>query len=335
MKMTITRYGSRSLLAPNIAAAFCVLISLSCFAQSPGTYPARAVRMIVPFPPGGAVDLLARPLAQKLSERLGQNVVVDNRGGATGIIGADLAAKAAPDGYTILVDNVTGHAINPALVRTLPFNTLRDFAPVTLLGWVTNVILVHPSLPVKNVKELIALAKMQPRKLSYAHFGIGGTSHLAGELMKIMTGIDIIDVPYKGGGPAMADLLGGQIPINFATVSTALGPIRSGRVRALAVTGIKRSAAIPDIPTVAESGLRGYDVNNWYGLLSPAATPRDIVARLHDETIKAIQTRDLFERLSAQGYDLQTSTREEFAQHLRAETLKWEKVIMSSGIKIE
>ena len=314
-----------------IVLALCAL-SGAAFGQA---YPSKPLRLIVPYPPSGAADLLARPFAQKLSENLGQPIVIDNRGGANGTIGSDIAAKAAPDGYTLLLDNVTFHAINATLYKSLPYNSLRDFAHVSLVGWVDNVLVVPPSLPVKSVRELIALAKSKPGQLNYASSGAGSTSHLSGVLFNSVAAVDMVHVPYKGGAPALTDLMSGTVSSYFAGLSTALPMIKAGRLRPLAVAGSKRNAALPDVPTVAEAGLPGFEASNWYGVFVPAATPRDIVARLNAETIKTLQAGEVRERLAAQGYEIKWSTPQEFTAYLKAETAKWEKVVRASGAQAD
>ena len=321
-----------NLLTKLICGAVWCGICACAFAQS---YPSRPIRVIVPYPPSGAADIMARPIGQKLSENLGQPVLIDNRAGANGIVGSELAAKAPPDGYTVLIDNVTFHAINASLYSKLPFNTVKDFAHVSLLGWVDNVLVVHPSLPVKSVKEFIVLAKARPGQLSYASSGSGSTSHMSGELLKTLTGIDMVHIPYKGGAPALTDLVAGQVSAYFAGLSTALPMIKAGRIKPLAVTGVKRSAALRDVPTVAESGLAGFEASNWYGVFVPVATPREIVDRLNAETIKVLQSPDVRERLVSQGYEIQSSTPREFSAYLQRETNKWAKVVKASGARAE
>ena len=314
------------------ALFFLALIPLAALAQS---YPAKPIRMIAPWPPTGTVDILARTLAQKLSDNLGQTVVVENRAGANGVIGSDAVAKSAPDGYTILVDNITGHAINATMQPKMPFDSLRDFAQVSLLAWVPDGVVSLPSLPAKNMQELIALAKAKPGQITYASFGVGSSAHLAGELMKTMAGIDMLHVPYKGGQPAIADLLAGQVSIYIPVLPSVVALVKADRLRLLAVTSAKRSSALPDVPTVAESGLPGFEASNWFGLMTPAGTPAEIVARLNTETLKALQAPEVRTRLIALGCEIQSSTPQEFQALLRSETEKWAKVIKASGARIE
>ena len=313
-------------------ACLLALIASPAFAQG---YPGKPIRLIVPWPPTGTVDILARTLGQKLSENMAQSVLVENRAGANGMIGSDSAAKAPPDGYTLLVENITGHAINATLQAKMPFDSLRDFAHVSLLASVPDGVVSLPSLPAKNIQELIALAKAQPGKLTYASFGVGSSAHLAGELFKIMAGVDLLHVPYKGGQPAIADLLAGQVSIYIPVLPSVVQLTRAGRLRLLAVTGAKRSSAMPEVPTVAESGLPGFEASNWFGLMAPAGTPADIVNRLNAETAKALQAPEVREKLAALGFEIQTSTPQEFYALLRSETEKWAKVAKASGARAE
>jgi tripartite-type tricarboxylate transporter receptor subunit TctC len=304
----------------------------ACHAQA---YPGKPIRLIVPWPPTGTVDILGRTLGQKLAEQMGQPVVIDNRAGANGVIGSEAAAKAAPDGYTILVENVTGHAINATLQAKMPFDSLRDFAHVTLLAEVPDGIVSLPSLPAKNVRELIALAKARPGNLTYASFGVGSSAHLAGELFKGMAGVDLLHVPYKGGAPAIADLLAGQVSIYIPVLPSVVQLVKANRLQLLAVTGARRSSAMPDVPTVSESGLPGFEATNWFGLMTPTGTPAAIVARLNAETAKAMQSPDLREKLSGLGFEIQVSTPQVFQALLKNETEKWAKVIKASGARAE
>jgi tripartite-type tricarboxylate transporter receptor subunit TctC len=314
--------------------ALACLLALTAFPALAQNYPNRPIRLIVPWPPTGTVDILGRTLGQKLAENMAQPVLVENRAGANGIIGSETAAKSPPDGYTLVVDNVTGHAINATLQAKMPFDSLRDFAHVSLLAWVPDGIVSLPSLPAKNVQELIALAKAQPGKLTYASFGVGSSGHLAGELFKMMAGVNLLHVPYKGGGPAIADLLAGQVSIYYPVVPSVVPLVKANRLRLLAVTGAKRSSALPDVPTVAES-LPGFEASNWFGLMAPAGTPPDIVGRLNVEAHKALQAPDVREKLAALGFEIQTGTPQEFSALLRSETEKWAKVVKTSGARAE
>ena len=318
-----------------IRYALLCLLSAASFAALSQSYPAKPIRLIVPWPPTGTVDILGRTLGQKLSEQMGQPVLVENRAGANGMIGSEAAAKSAPDGYTVLVENVTGHAINTSLQSKMPFDAQRDFTHVSLLAQVPDGIVALPTLPAKNVRELIALAKAQPGKLTYASFGVGSSAHLAGELFKGMAGIDMLHVPYKGGAPAIADLLAGQVSIYIPVLPSVVQLVKANRLHLLAVTGAKRSAAMPDVPTVAESGLPGFEATNWFGLMTPAGVPAEIVTRLNAETVKAIQSPDVRDKLAGLGFDTQTSTPQEFQALLRRETEKWAKVVKASGAKAD
>ncbi len=309
-----------------------LLAALPVLAQN---YPSRPIRLIVPWPPSGAVDILTRPIGQKLSENVAQPVVIDNRPGANGIIGSDAVAKAPADGHTIVFDNITGHAINATFYSKMPFNSLRDFAHITLLAWVPNGIVCLPTLPVKNIKELIALGKARPGQLTYASFGVGSSAHLAGELFKTMAGVDMLHVPYKGGLPAITDVLAGQVSLYFPVVPSVVQLSRAGRLRLLAITGAKRASALPETPTVHESGLPGFEATNWFGVMAPAATPPDVVNKLNTELIKVLQTPDIRERLLSLAYDLQSSTPQEFSALLKTETEKWAKVVKASGAKAD
>ena len=311
------------------------LLALAASPVLPQAYPARAIRLIVPWPPTGTVDILGRTLGHKLSENLAQPVLIENRAGANGIIGSEAAAKSPPDGYTLVVDNVTGHAINATLQAKMPFDSLRDFAHVSLLASVPDGVVSLPSLPAKNIQDLIALAKAQPGKLTYASFGIGSSAHLAGELFKIMAGVDLLHIPYKGGQPAIADLLAGQVSIYIPVLPSVVQLTRAGRLRLLAVTGARRSSAMPEVPTVAESGLPGFEASNWFGLMAPAGTPPEIVNRLHAETAKVLQAPEVRERLAALGFEIQPGSPQELHALLRNETEKWAKVIKASGARAE
>ena len=313
-------------------AVILAFFSLASWAQG---YPAKPIRLIVPWPPTGTVDILGRTLGQKLSESMGQNFVVDNRGGANGMIGTEMAAKAAPDGYTLLVENITGQTINASLHDKMAFDIHRDFSPISLLAWVPNGVVCLPSLPVKNIQELIALAKAQPGKLTYASFGIGSSAHLTFELFKGMTGIDMLHVPYKGGQPAIADLLAGQVSIYIPVLPSVVQLSKAGRLRLLAVTSAKRSSAVPDVPTVAESGVPGFEASNWFAFMAPAGTPAEIVARLNSEAAKAMQAADVREQLAALGFEPQSSAPQELSAFFRKESDKWARVVKTSGARAE
>jgi tripartite-type tricarboxylate transporter receptor subunit TctC len=297
-------------------------------------YPSKTITMIVPFPAGGTTDILARPIAQKLSEKLGQQVIVDNRPGAGGTLGAGIVAKAASDGHTLLVAAVH-HTIATSLYKKLPYNFEKDLAPVTVIAFVPNVMLVNPSLPVKNVKDVIAMAKAQPGKLAYGSAGAGTTHHIAGEMFKTMAGIDIVHVPYKGGAPMMTDLIGGQVQMAFETSASAMSQIRGGKVKPLAVTTAKRSPALPDIPTIAESGIAGYELTTWYGVVAPAGTPKEIISKLQTEIANMLKTPDMKKRWEEQAAEPGGITPEEFAKIIHADTVKYAKVVKESGATVD
>lgn len=297
-------------------------------------YPNKPIRMIVGFAPGGGTDTTARAISSKLSELLGQQVIIDNRAGAAGNIATELVAKANPDGYTLLLGTIAALAINPSLYRTkLPFDSVKDFAPIVQVVDSTNILSLHPAVPVTTVKELIALAKS--KSLNYGSSGVGGTGHLAGELFDTMAGVKMTHIPYKGGGPAMVDLVGGQVQLVYATAASAVPQIKAGRIKGIAVTTIKRSALMPSIPTIAESGLPGFDANNWYGLLVPAKTPRAIVMRLNTEVTKVLAMPDVKSFLFNQGLDAAPGTPEQFGAYIKSEITKWAKVVKDSGARAD
>ena len=297
-------------------------------------YPTRPIRMIVPYPPAGGTDIVARTIVEPLAMALGQPIIVDNRGGAAGNLGTDLAAKSAPDGYTILF-TLSSHTINPKLYEKLPFDVEKDFIPVSLAAYIPQILVANPAVPANNIKELIALAKSQPGKLNYASVGIGSPGHIAGELFKLKTGIDMVHVPYKGGGPAVTDTLGGQVQLLFVSMPAALQYIRSGRLKAIAVTSDKRSTAAPDVPTIAESGVPDYVVNSWYGALVPAKTSPAIVSKLQAAFARVLQTPEVRDRLFAQGAEATSSTSGEFERLIHDELKQWEFVIREARIKPE
>lgn len=320
-----------------LVSAAALLACAHAIAQSDkgaAEYPNRPLRFVVPFLAGGPSDVLARTLGQKMVQDWGQPVVIDNRAGAAGIIGADLVAKSAPDGYTLLMAQV-GDTISMSLYSKLPYNFERDFTPITLVGLTPFILVVHPALAAKNVPELIALAKAKPGALTFASGGTGVASHLAGELFKSTAGIDIVHVPYKGQAPATADLLGGQVSFMFNNPITALPHIKAGKLRALAVSTAKRFPGLPDVPTVAESGLPGFDVGFWLGTLAPAGTPRAVIAKLNAEMVKILRMPDVGERLAALGVEVVGSSPEEFARVIRADVVKWGKVVRDSGAKAD
>jgi tripartite-type tricarboxylate transporter receptor subunit TctC len=308
------------------------LLSTTAGAQQ---YPAKGIRLVVGFPPGGGTDIVTRLVGQKLTEAWGQQVIVDNRPGATGMIAANAIAKAPPDGYTLLTAHVNSQAIAPSIVAKPLYDPLGDFAYVSYLGYSPNVLVVHPSTPAKTLKELIALAKARPGQLTYASPGVGSTNHLAGEMLHIGAGIDIVHVPYKGSAPAIIDLLGGQVVMNFDTVSSTIAYIKSGRMRALAVTTSKRDPLLPNVPTVRESGFRDFEVTNWYGIAAPAGTPREIVTKLNAEINRILQLPDITSKLDELAVRRTAMTPEQFTDFVRAENEKYRKVAKESGVRME
>ncbi|HET6491458.1 MAG TPA: tripartite tricarboxylate transporter substrate binding protein [Burkholderiales bacterium] len=317
--------------------AACIL-GAAWFASTAGTvfaqanYPTRAVRIIVPSSPGGGTDILSRLLTPGLSERLGQTVVVDNRPGAGSIIGNDIVAKAAPDGYTLLM-GISTLAILPSMHKKLPYDAMRDLAPISQAIAAPNILVVHPSLPVKTVKELIALAKKRPGELNFASAGLGTNPHLSMELFLSMAHIKMVHIAYKGLGPALVDLLAGQVVVATSTMLAGLPHVKSGRLRALGTTGAKRSSVLPNLPTVAEAGVPGYEAVQWYGLFAPAKTPKEIIAKLHGAMVGVLQNPAIKDKLSTDGAEPVGNTPEEFARFLRSETEKWGKVVRTAGIK--
>lgn len=313
-----------------VAAALLASAAGTVFAQA--NYPTRAVRIVVPSSPGGGTDILSRLLTPGLSERLGQTVVVDNRPGAGSIIGNDIVAKAAPDGYTLLM-GISTLAILPSMHKKLPYDAMRDLAPVSQAIAAPNILVVHPSLPVKTVKELIAFAKKRPGELNYASAGLGTNPHLSMELFLSMAHIKMVHVAYKGLGPALVDLLAGQVVVATSTMLAGLPHVKSGRLRALGTTGAKRSSVLPNLPTVAEAGVPGYEAVQWYGLFAPAKTPKEIIAKLHGAMVAVLQSPAIKSKLAADGAEPVGNTPEEFARFLRSETDKWGKVVRTAGIK--
>ncbi len=299
------------------------------------TWPVKPIRLIVPYSPGGTADLLGRGIARKLSESLGQQVIIENRMGAGGGIGTDLVAKSKADGYTLLLGTIATHAINPNLYPDIPYDPVKDFAPVALVATMPNLLVVNPSVPARSVRELIALAKAKPGELAFASAGSGTTQHLSGELFKKMAGVDMLHIPYKGNAPAVTDLIGGQVQVMFDNIPISLQQVRAGKLRALAVTGAKRSAVLPDVPTIAEAALPGYSVTSWFALFAPAGTPAAIVARLNRETNKALAGKALYDQLTDQGIQPGSGTAAHLAAHLRAELPRWKKIVAESGARVE
>ena len=313
--------------------SLCLAAALPGGAGAAEEYPTRPIRMLVGFAPGGGTDLTARPVAQKLGELLGQQVIVENRPGVGGNIATELVVRAAPDGYTLLMGTIAALSINPTLYRDLTFDPEKDLAPIIQVVDVANVLALHPSVPANSVKELIALAKQ--RSLSAGSSGIGATGHLSIELFNLLAGVKLVHVPYKGGGPAMTDLVGGQVDLVFATTASAGPQIKGGRIKGIAVTTARRSALMPELPTVAEAGLPGFEVNNWYGMVAPAKTPRAIIDRLNAATTKVLNSPEVKATLYGQGLDPAPGTPEQFGAYIRSERIKWAKVIRESGAKAE
>ena len=295
-------------------------------------YPVRPIRIVVTYVPGGNTDNVARLVSPQLNEQLGQPIVIDNRGGAGGVVGTEIAAHAAPDGYTLLFGTSAGLSINPLLHKQLPYDVDRDFAPVSLLVVIPQLMVAYPGLPAKNVGEFLKLARAQPGKINYASVGVGSPNHLGMELLKSMTGIDIVHVPYKGSSPAVIDLIAGNVSVFFSSIPVMLQHVRAGRLRALAVGGAKRSPAAPDIPTVAESGVPGFEYETWYGLFVPSRTPRAIVTRLNDAVVKSLRSSQLEQQLRGQGADPRPTTPDEVMTFMKAERARWEKVVKATGL---
>ncbi|MGZ5139710.1 MAG: Bug family tripartite tricarboxylate transporter substrate binding protein, partial [Burkholderiales bacterium] len=304
----------------------------SAYAQ---TYPTKPVRLICPFPPGGTTDVVARMVAQGLSEAWGQQVIVDNRPGAGALIGTEMAAKSPADGYTVLLGSITTHAVNPALHKKLGFDVINDFAPVTLVVSSPQLLAVHPSVAAKSVKELIALAKAKPGQLNYASAGAGSSPHLTFELFKSMAGVDLNHVPYKGTGPAITELVGGQVQAMITGVVALMPHVKSGKLRALAVTSKTRVAALPDVPSMMESGVANFDVSSWFGVFLPAGTSKAIVMKMNDQIRKIVDTPEVRKRLIDLGADPQTNTPEQFAAYVRSEKARWGKVVQDTGARVD
>jgi len=314
-----------------ILASFVLCATLPAAAQN---YPVKTVRLIAPFPPGGSVDVVARLVAAKLSENLGQQFIVDNRSGASGIIGTELVANAPPDGYTILIQTIP-FVVNQFLFSRVPYDPIRDFAPVSLIASSPSLVTVHPSLPVRSVKDLIALARAKPGQLNYAGAGVGTNPHIAGELFNLLARVDIVAVQFKGGGPADLATIGGEVEMTFGNISQEIGYVNGGRLRALAVTSAKRSPALPDLPTVAEAGVPGYEFVTWHGILAPRGTPRPIVTVLNEQLKKVLTAPNQVRLWQERGLDVIASSPEEFTVHLEKEQKKWGQVIKERGIKAE
>jgi tripartite-type tricarboxylate transporter receptor subunit TctC len=333
--MNIARNKSSRLrlggVAAILSAAFALSAATSVLAQK---YPDKPVRMIIPFAPGGGTDVLARFLSTKLSEGLGVGLVIENRGGAGGTLGTEVAARSAPDGYTVLFTSAS-HSFNASLYSKLSYDSLKDFAPVTLVALVPHLLVVHPSLPVKDVKELVSLARRRPGEVFYGSGGSGSSVHLAAVLFTTTAKVEMTHVPYKGGGPAMIGVMAGEASVMFPTMQSALPHVKSGRLRALAISTATRSPAVPDLPTVAESGVPGYDATGWYGMLAPAGTPQAAINRLHAETVKILTAPDFKARLAAEGAVAVGNTPAQFDKFIRDETAKWAKIIRDLKLKVD
>ena len=315
-----------------VAAALLACAPLLSFAQ---TFPSKPIRIVVPYPPGGTSDILSRLIGVKITENWGQQVVVENRAGANGNIGAEFVARAAPDGYTTLLADIGALAISPSVYPKLPFDPAKDFAPVTMVAYSPHILCVHPSVPAKNVKELVALAKARPGKLNYGASSLGSAPHLAGIEFALRTGVKWEYIPYKGGAQAIAETIAGQSDVLFNGMLATYPHVKSGRLRILAVSSAKRMSAIPEVPTVAESGLAGFETGSWQGVLAPPATPRDVVMRLNGEIIRIVGAPDMKEKLASQGAEVLTMTPEQFGTFIRNEKARWAKVVKDSGAKFE
>ena len=328
---------ARSVNSPAQGLALGLLVGTLAWLPNAGAqeYPTKPIRLVITYPPGGNTDLVGRALALKLGEFMGQQVVVDNRGGAGGVLGSMITAQSAPDGYTIMLGTSAGMVINPLLSRKLTYDPVKDFAPVSMVVIVPQLLVINPQLPVKNVRELIAFAKAKPGYLNAGSSGVGTPNHFGTELLKWLAGVDIVHVPYKGGAPALTDLLGGQIQMAFSSVPAVLPHIKAGRLVALGVGSAKRSPALPNIPTIAEAGVPGYEYTTWYGVFAPAKTPRTLITRLNAEIVKAMETPDIKDRFTALGGDPDPGTPEELRAYMANESAKWAKIIKAANIRVE
>jgi len=315
---------------------FTFVLVAAALAAGAQTYPARAVNFVVPYPAGGYYDLLARVIGGKLAESWGQPFLVQNRVGANGMIGTDFVAKSAPDGYTIMMGGIGPHGINPSMYAKLPYNPVRDFAPVIHVASAPNVLVVHPSVAARSVKDLIALARSKPGALTFSSAGSGSSQHLSGEMLKMMAGVDLTHVPYKGSAPAVTAMLAGEVSLLFGTMADVVEHIRGGKLRALAVTSARRIPVLPEVPTMVESGIPGYEATAWFGVLAPAATPREIVTGLNQDIGRVLQMPDVLARISQQGSaEIVGGTPEQFGEFIRAEVAKWASVVKQAGVKVE
>ncbi len=314
---------------------FCALALAAALPAAAQPYPAKAIRMLIGFPPGGGTDIVGRIVAQKLSEVFGQQVVADNRGGASGQIAAELVAKSPPDGYTLMMAHIAAISILPSMVAKLPYDPQRDFAPLSLVAIGPNLLVVHPSVPAKSVKELIALARARPGQLQYASPGAGTVQHLAAEFFKLQAKVDILHVPYKGSGQSIVDLVAGHVHMNFDSVPPVINHVRQGKLRALAVTSEKRFSLLPEIPTVNEGGVAGFDMSTWWGLVAPAAVGKDVIARIYGETVSLLKQPDVKDRFAAVGAEPVGSSPEEFAAFIRSERTKYARIVKEANIRTE
>ena len=331
--MTSRHTSTRRLALATLAtAAAAALLPLAANAQA---YPSKPITIIVPFSAGGTTDILARVVGQALTAELGQSVIIDNRAGAGGNIGGQLAARSQADGYTLFMGTVGTHAINESLYKKMPFDPIKDFAPLSRVANVPNLLVAHPSQPFKTVPEMIAYAKANPGKINFGSSGSGSSIHLSGELFKSMAKVDMVHIPYKGSAPAVNDLLGNQIAIMFDNMPSAIQHVKGGKLRALAVTTSKRSPALPDVPTIAEAGVPGYEATSWFGLFAPAATPAPIVAKLNKAIVKVLGQADVKQKIADQGGEIVAETPAQFAAFIKAETVKWGKVVKDSGASVD
>ena len=325
----------RLILVPALAAVAVFLPAAwsgGAFAQA---FPSKPVKLVIPFPPGGSLDAVGRAIADKLTQMWGQSVVVDNKPGAGGNIGADFVAKSAPDGYTVVMGALSTHAVNPSLYPKMPYDAVKDFAPISLVAITPNVLVVNPSLPVNSVKDLIAYAKANPGKLSFGSGSNGSAGHLAGELFKVDTGTDMVHIPFKGGAPALQALLAGDTQLMFDNLANSMQQVKAGKLKALAVTTEKRSALVSDLPTMAESGVPGFDISTWFGIMAPAGTPPDVIAKWNTDLVKVLNSPDMRERMTAQGAEAAPDTPAEFSAFIARELAKYARIVKASGAKVD
>ena len=326
--------GVRLAMMVALAIAFGHQAAIGQTAQVAAEWPTKPIRFIVPYPPGGGTDIIARIVQERLSAALGQPIVIDNRGGAAGNIGTDLAAKAAPDGYTFLF-TLSSHTLNPVVYDKLPFDVEKDFMAVSMVASLPQILTAHPSAPFNDLPGMVAYAQANPGKLNYASVGNGSPSHIAGELLKLKTGIDMVHVPYKGGGPAVTANLGGEVQLMFVSIPPALQHVKAGKLKALGVTTLRRTPAAPEIPTVAEAGVPGFENVTWYGMFAPAKTPQEVIVKLNAQVVKILTNPEMAQRMASQGAEPRSTTPEELAGFMRVESARWKKVIKAAGIKLE